>query len=199
MSRPPGRLDAWSRRKAQVAEAEAAEARAVRQAAAETATAGKSDAEICAELGLPDPESLTPGDDFAAFLKKDVPARLRRVALRKLWRSSPALANVDGLVDYGEDFTMGARAGEVLATAYQVGKGFVSKALEPQGVAEAEPAEAPVQADEEAPVEQVAEAEAVPEPALEAELEPGPEPEPELAAPAPRRMRFDFSKQETTR
>ncbi len=183
------RLDAWSRRKAQVAAAEAAEARAAEaaeRAAAEAELAEKTDAEICAELGLPDPDSLAPGDDFAAFLKREVPERLRRVALRRLWLSDPALANVDGLVDYGEDFTMG-KAGDVLATAYQVGKGFVGKALEPEEMAE--PAEAPVPAGEEAPGALVAEAEAVPEPAAE--------PEPELAAPAPRRMRFEFRDQES--
>ncbi len=189
------RLDAWSRRKAQVAAAEAAEARAAEaaeRAAAEAALAEKTDAEICAELGLPDPARLAQGDDFAAFLKREVPERLRKVALRRLWLSDPALANVDGLVDYGEDFTMG-KAGEVLATAYQVGKGLVSKALEPEEVAE--PAEAPVQAGEEAPGAPEAEAEAVPVPEIAPEI--APDPEPELAAPAPRRMRFEFTDQES--
>jgi len=134
------RLDAWSRRKAQVAEAEAAEARTARREAVEAAMAEKTDADICAELDLPDPAQLGPGDDFTAFLKSEVPERLRRVALRKLWLSNPALANVDGLVDYGEDFTMGTGAGEVLATAYKVGKGFVEKLAEPEGSAD-EPAQ----------------------------------------------------------
>ena len=138
MSRPEtrgggARLDAWARRKAKVAEREAAEARAAQKAATEAAMAEKSDAEICAELNLPDPQDLRPGDDFTAFLKKEVPERLRRLALRKLWLSDPLLANVDGLVDYGEDFTLKQGVGEVVATAYRVGKGFARPADEVVG------------------------------------------------------------------
>ena len=132
MSRTGSRAgDAWSRRKAKVAEAEAAEARAraAAQAAARAeALEARPDAEICAELGLPEPEQMQPGDDFAAFLRSEVPARLRQRALRRLWSSNPVLANVDGLVDYGEDFTgVTAPAGEVLRTAYRVGRGFADK------------------------------------------------------------------------
>ncbi len=197
MSRPggrldTGRLDAWSRRKARVAEAEAAERAAAKRAAAEAAAAGRSDAEICAELGLPDPQSLGPGDDFAAFLKSEVPARLRRLALRRLWASNPALANVDGLVEYGEDFTISTGAGEALATAYRVGRGFLGEVEEV--------------ADEPAAVPAEVEAEAAPEPAPEACAEPVTEKaarEPqetvteEHPAPAPRRMRFEFHDQES--
>lgn len=128
MSRGAGRMDAWSRRKARVAETEAAEARATEVAATEAAMADKTDAEICAELDLPDPDDLAPGDDFAAFLGREVPERLRRRALRKLWVSNPVLANVDGLVDYGEDFKkLQCPAGTVVATAYKVGRGFVKE------------------------------------------------------------------------
>ncbi|MEC8039849.1 MAG: DUF3306 domain-containing protein, partial [Pseudomonadota bacterium] len=38
--------------------------------------------------------------------------------------SNPVLANVDMLVDYGEDFTDSAMVVENLQTAYQVGKGM---------------------------------------------------------------------------
>ncbi len=191
MSRPPGRLDAWSRRKARVAEAEALERAAAERAAAEAAMEGRSDAEICAELGLPDPQSLGPGDDFAAFLKSQVPERLRRVALRRLWRSDPALANVDGLVEYGEDFTISTGAGEALATAYRVGKGFLDEVEE----AAAEPAEEPVQDETEVEAEAALTA---PGPAPEACAEPVPEEAAErIPAPAPRRMRFEFHDQES--
>lgn len=86
----------------------------------------QSDAEVLAALELPDPDMLEPGDDFSGFMAKAVPDRLRRRALRRLWLSNPALANVDGLVDYGEDFTDAACVIENLQTAYQVGKGMTS-------------------------------------------------------------------------
>ena len=194
MSRPAGRLDAWSRRKARVAEAEAAERAAAERAAVEAAAEGKSDAEICAELGLPDPAGLGPGDDFAAFLRAEVPARLRRLALRRLWASNPALANVDGLVEYGEDFTISTGAGEALATAYRVGKGFLEGGEEAEMVAEAEPAaEAPPTGGEEATAEAEVEP-AAPEALAEHAREETAEPTP---APMPRRMRFEFHDQES--
>lgn len=119
--------DFWSRRRAAVAaEAEAevqaveAEAHAEEQAKLEEL----SDDELLEKLELPDPDTMKAGDDFAAFMKKAVPERLRRRALRRLWTSNPVLANVDMLVDYGEDFTDSALVVENLQTAYQVGKGM---------------------------------------------------------------------------
>jgi hypothetical protein len=53
------------------------------------------------------------------------------------------LANVDGLVDYGEDFTDAATVIENLQTAYQVGKGMTKHVVElaRQAAEEAENAE----------------------------------------------------------
>ena len=76
------------------------------------------------ELGLPSLDSLGPGSDFKAFMQAHVPSRIRTLALRKLWGSNPVLANLDGLIDYGEDFTDKALAVANLQTAYQVGKGY---------------------------------------------------------------------------
>ncbi len=87
----------------------------------------RPDEEVLEELGLPDPDTLKAGDNFTAFMAKAVPARLRNRALRKLWISDPVLANLDELLDYGEDFTDAATVVENLQTAYQVGKGFVDK------------------------------------------------------------------------
>lgn len=127
------RSDFWSRRKARVqaeaqaeARAEAAEAVAAREAE----LAEKTDAEILAELDLPDPDSLQQGDDFSVFMKHAVPERIRRRALRKLWLSNPVLANLDALVEYGEDYTDAATVVENLSTAYQVGKGMLSHIVE---------------------------------------------------------------------
>ena len=199
--------DFWSRRKAQVeaeaeTEARAAEARAL--AARDAELAEKSDADLCEELGLPDPDTLQPGDDFRAFMAKAVPDRLRRRALRRLWLSNPALANLDGLVDYGEDFTDSATVIENMQTAYQVGKGMTAHVEEMarQAEAEAQAAEQEAQAAEqpepdEAPEEpgddtpQVAEAEA-PREMAEPYAWADDTAETEEAAPPRRRMRFEF-------
>ena len=63
-------------------------------------------------------------------MAKAVPTRLRNRALRKLWLSNPALANLDALLDYGEDFTINADAVEVIQTTYQVGKGLLAHVQE---------------------------------------------------------------------
>ena len=125
--------DFWSRRKAAVAAEEAQDAAQVQERArAETVAEleAKTDEEILDELGLPDPTTLKPGDDFAAFLKDAVPDRIKKVALRKLWTSNPILANVDGLLDYGEDFTDAAVGAGVVETTYQVGKGMLAHVQE---------------------------------------------------------------------
>jgi len=196
------RSDFWSRRKAGVeAEAEG-DAQALLEIEAEVqdaALAEKTDAEILEELGLPDPDTLNEGDDFKVFLAQTVPARIRDRALRRLWISNPVLANIDGLVDYGEDFTDGSFLLGNLQTAYQVGKGMtahveeLARQAEAEQIATEEPAaledEIPSETDE--PVQ-----EATPEDDLIAEAEPQPiateeTQESELAA-APRRMRFVF-------
>ena len=145
--------DFWSRRKAAVAAEEAQDAAQVQERArAETAAEleAKTDEEILDELGLPDPTTLKPGDDFAAFLKDAVPDRIKKVALRKLWTSNPILANVDGLLDYGEDFTDAAVGAGVVETTYQVGKGMLAHVQEMARQAEAAAREALEGGEEEA-------------------------------------------------
>ncbi|TMV08961.1 DUF3306 domain-containing protein [Ruegeria sediminis] len=184
--------DFWSRRKAAVqAEAEvehAAEtAKALAQQQAELEE--KSDAEILAELDLPDPDNLQPGDDVAGFMARAVPDRIRRRALRRLWRLNPVLANVDGLVEYGGDYTDAACVIENLQTAYQVGKGMLAH-LEALAVKDEEPAAEETFGEvefESAEVEPPAEP-AAPDARMVA-TEPDEEP---TSAPAPRRMRFEY-------
>jgi len=123
------RLGAWSRRRAAVQAEDAALKQAEHQAEVATrhaALAEKSEAEMLAELDLPQPDDMKAGDDFSAFMKETVPAALRNRALRKLWLSDPALANIDNLVDYGEDFAAEAKMGGVVKTIYQVGKGMLA-------------------------------------------------------------------------
>lgn len=133
---------------------------------------GNSDEEILESLGLPNPDSLKPGDDFAAFMSKAVPARLRSRALRKLWITNPVLANLDELVDYGEDFTDAATVVETLATGYQVGKGWAEKVVQ---------APKSLTADEEVAPDESADDDTT----ESAELESTPELETEPAAAAP--------------
>ncbi|MDG1170508.1 MAG: DUF3306 domain-containing protein [Sulfitobacter sp.] len=121
-------LDFWARRKAKVqAEEQAAVAALEEQTLAQqhAALEEKTDAEVLAELELPDPDTLKMGDDFSVFMAKAVPERIRRQALRTLWRSNPVLANLDTLVDYAEDYTDSAMVVENMQTSYQVGKGML--------------------------------------------------------------------------
>ena len=158
------------------------------------ALAERPDEEVLAELDLPDPDSLGEGDDFTAFMAKAVPEKLRRRALRRLWLSNPLLANLDQLVDYGEDFTDAATVVENLQTVYRVGKGMVrDEDLESE--AAAEEAEAPAEA--EAAVSDAEPVETLPEPAVEAPDtgEEVPEELPEEVPEEPRarrHMRFAF-------
>ncbi len=127
-SNTQGADDFWGRRKAAVAaemEHESREAEQSELAETHAALEDKDDSAILAELDLPDPDTLEQGDDFSVFLAKAVPERIRRRALRKLWLSNPILANVDNLVDYGEDYTDSAVVIEGMQTAYQVGKGML--------------------------------------------------------------------------
>lgn len=148
-----GADDFWSRRKARVqaeAEAEAAEAVRAKEAAEQAEREEQSDEQILQELGLPDPDSLQPGDDYSGFMARGVPERLRRRALRKLWVSNPVLANLDGLVEYGEDYTDATRVVDGMKTSYQVGKGMLAHVLEMARQAEAAELAAETPANEQA-------------------------------------------------
>ncbi|MEV8467156.1 DUF3306 domain-containing protein [Fluviibacterium sp. DFM31] len=200
------RSDFWSRRKAAVEAEQAAEAQAVdaaQLAGEQAALDEKTDDEILAELDLPDPDSLSQGDDFTAFLARRVPERIRRRALRKLWLTNPVLANVDELVDYGEDYTDAATVVENMQTVYEVGKGIVRKLSEEDAeadkaapeeavaVTDAPEAEDALPDDDPLPAEPdmqtVAQAQDAPD-AGPAYIDPEPQ-----AAPMRRRMRFAFA------
>ena len=127
------RQNFWSRRKQAVdteAKNDLEKQLAAEEDKATEAIEVQTDEKILEELGLQDPDTLQAGDDFSAFMAKAVPTRLRNRALRKLWLSNPALANLDALLDYGEDFTTNADAVEVIQTSYQVGKGLLAHVQE---------------------------------------------------------------------
>lgn len=134
----------------------------------------KSDVEILEELGLKDPDEMAPGDDFSGFMASGIPDRLRNRALRKLWLTNPVLANLDELIDYGEDFTDAATVVENLQTAYRVGKGFLRQ--------EEIDAENDAENDASEPLEAETNAEAESEVEVEGEAEQGQEQETEQAA-----------------
>ncbi|WP_300035087.1 DUF3306 domain-containing protein [uncultured Roseobacter sp.] len=195
----------WERRKAAVAAEAQAEEKSAENAAAqsrEAEYAGRDDTELLASLNLPDPATLKEGDDFSVFMAQEVPERFRKIALRKLWRSNPVLANVDGLNEYDDDYTIGM-TGQVIKTAYQVGKGMLAHveemerqerealaAINEEDLPQPEADDQLSPADEAAEAETVADAapqEAVPEqPAIE-----NSPPTSEDAAPR-RRMAFRF-------
>ena len=171
--------DFWSRRRAGVAAEAEGEARAEAEADAARATeALEADLGACDEAGvlaargLAAPETLETPEALRAFLREALPARLRARAFRRMWRLNPTLANLDGLVDYGGDFTDAALRVEAIQTVYQVGKGMLTAFApdpEPDPDAEAEVEEAP---------------EVDPDAAPEAETD-APEPQPALVAAAP--------------
>lgn len=207
----PEAQDFWSRRRAAV-EAEArAEDEAARQIALKTQDeelAERRDEELLAELDLPEPEALDSAEDVRTFLEADLPQRLKTRALRRLWRLNPMLANLDGLVEYGEDYTDSATVIDNLQTVYQVGKGMLARFEEV--------ANSPTENEERAngaaiEEEQVAAPHSDPEPEPEVEPEaqteavlaqtdeppaqnsPVAAEEPEFAAQRPGRMRFEFN------
>jgi Protein of unknown function (DUF3306) len=69
---------------------------------------------------LPPLESLTAQSDFTVFMQPGVPESLRKAALSKLWRSDPVFANLDGLVEYGEDYAAIVASDEAIRTVYRV-------------------------------------------------------------------------------
>jgi Protein of unknown function (DUF3306) len=170
-----GFLSRWSRRKAEARSAPPAAPPAVSDdssPAEEIAPAPvqevlEQDAPIDPK-DLPDIATLDASSDFSVFMRPGVPAHLRTLALRKLWRSDPIFSKLDGLVEYGEDYTIPSWPKGAIKTAYQIGLGFVNE-LEKLGAAERP------------------EEEALPEPAAESPDEPArivvAPPEPSAAEP----------------
>lgn len=183
-------LSRWSRRKRAVAREEPRAETELQSAPVENIPEPETEedeAAILERLGLPAPEGMSEGDDFSGFMKAGVPEFLRKRALRVLWRSNPVLANLDGLNDYDEDFNAPELTQKVLATGYQVGRGFVKKVLEADVETEvAEPDEAVAEIalteDETLDSQEVSAEPAEPEPAWPEEAE---------DTFRPRRMRFE--------
>jgi uncharacterized protein DUF3306 len=122
MSEPDNFISRWSRRKAAVAEQDAAP---TKQDVAPTATpdsnedpsAEKTQSSVPAPAEkvspppaidlstLPPIESIVAGTDISAFLRAGVPTDLTRAALRRAWAADPTIRDFIGLSENSWDFT----------------------------------------------------------------------------------------------
>ena len=113
---------------------------------------------------LPDVETLNESSDYTPFLKDGVPEKLKRMALRKLWKSNPIFGFIDGLDDYDEDYSAIGIVAQEIFTNYKPGKGMVDPDETEEEIDEAVKAEDEVEPQEEArdlgEIEAEAEAEA---------------------------------------
>jgi hypothetical protein len=186
-----GFLARWSERKRSVRETEAAEEKAEekREERAEaedeeTLAANRAAAEAI------DLDSLTVGSDMSPFYKPGVPAALKQLALRKLWRSDPVFAVQDGLDIYRENF----HDPSYLLTggsSWVPGSGYAQRFAELKEQAEKALVEAKARAGELAPEDS---AEAVePVPGVEAQAEPA-----AAEAPQPAELAESAEPAETT-
>lgn len=110
-------LSRWSRRK-RVDGADPADAAPAEPAAATPAEGERTEAtpETADQTppDLPDIDSLDKDSDYTVFLQKGVPEELKTLALRKLWRSDPVFARIDGLDDYDDNYRAILAAGTKL-------------------------------------------------------------------------------------
>ena len=115
-------LSRWSERK-QRAELDAERSRSdTDPEQIEGADAGTVDEELAANQAAAeaiDIDSLSDESDYSPFFKDGVPAKLKSAALQRLWRSNPIFANVDGLNDYDEDFTIPKTPMGAIKTAWK--------------------------------------------------------------------------------
>jgi Protein of unknown function (DUF3306) len=127
------RFSRWSQRKdaarrgAKVEDAatEAGEKQPVAGEQQESAAAGAQPVADEETPVLPPIDELTAESDYTVFFGKNVPEALTNAALRKLWRSDPVFAVLDGLNDYDEDFNVIDTALTSAQTSYKVGKGYI--------------------------------------------------------------------------
>lgn len=115
-------LARWSRRKAEARRDAEPPPEPIAEPAVEQAPAPEPPAE------LPDPETLDANSDYRPFLGQDVPAALKRQALRRLWRVNPIIGALDGLDDHyvTQDFSDAATVVPDLKTVYRVGREVVA-------------------------------------------------------------------------
>ena len=84
-------------------------------AAAEIEQTDQTEEEEKAPVELPPIESLSEESDYSLFMSPEVDEKLRKLALRKLFKS-PAFNVVDGLNDYDDDFTTFELLGDIVTS-----------------------------------------------------------------------------------
>ena len=99
---------------------------------------------------LPDIKTLNESSDYTPFMKDGVPEKLKRLALRKLWKSNPAFGFIDGLDDYDEDYSAIGIVAQEIFTNYKPGKGMVDPDEAEEEIDEAVKVEGEVEPEEEA-------------------------------------------------
>ena len=110
MEEETGFLGRWSRLKREARREEPVAEPVVPEAPvllpAEAAEAEVAEEEFVEEEApeLPSLDSLDSGSDYTGFLRPDVPAELRRQALRKAWSSDPVIAGFRGFAEYDWDY-----------------------------------------------------------------------------------------------
>ena len=127
-------LQRWSRRKSAARQPEAAPVEHPDAASLSAATATPAPAVQLKPPALTDVDfadvdfdALTYVSDYSRFMAPGVPEHIRKKALQKLWLSDTQFTQVDPFQDYAGDFTDKAVAVKgVLATAYKVGRGFLT-------------------------------------------------------------------------
>ena len=132
MTSDESRLSRWSRRKAETRAGRGGAAPEMREENADLPVDAAKPGETGQDApeqetlppDLPDIDTLTAESDFTAFMKEGVPKALRRQALRKLWASDPVFNVIDGLEEYGEDYTDAASVIKGMKSAWEVGKGY---------------------------------------------------------------------------
>jgi len=120
MAEPADFLARWSRLKRRARQPQSPDV------ASASATAATPAVETPPET-LPPVESLTAESDYRIFMQPGVPEVTRNAALQKLWRSDPVFANLDGLVEYGEDYAAVFKSTAAVRTVYRVLKGLSGK------------------------------------------------------------------------
>ena len=99
-------LARWSRRKREIAKAEAEPRVEDKLAISEPKPEAAEETEPEFDLSsLPPLESINALTDITAFLRAGVPAELTRAALRRVWTADPAIRDFVGLAENAWDFT----------------------------------------------------------------------------------------------
>ena len=141
-------LQRWARRKADAATTTADDAQpdapgvdtaSLQHPSPAPATEGSSDSDEIDLSSLPDIDSMSAESDFSVFMQNGIPDELRKRALQRLWRLDPSFGHIDGLLEYGEDYSGNGLVAEAVNTIYKVGKGMVTdEEEEAERIAEAE-------------------------------------------------------------